>query len=77
MVATSDIVSDYASNTMIRTMSPTALFFLGSPTSVVCQKDGRIIAVTSVFFESFVHKFHGGKDCHGMGTPLPSVYWNH
>jgi len=31
-------------------VSSTALFSGGIPTSVVCQKDGRIIAVTSVFF---------------------------
>jgi hypothetical protein len=54
-------------------------YFWGIPTSVVCQKDALIIAVTSVFFVSFVLsnagteflgylQFHGwqrlvGKDC--------------
>jgi hypothetical protein len=53
MVATSDIGSDYASNYVFELR---LVYFIsgGIPTSVVCQKDDRIIAVTSVFFESFV-----------------------
>jgi hypothetical protein len=50
MVATSDIVSNYIVSNYFLDCD----IFLGSPTSVVCQKDGLIIAVTSVFFESFV-----------------------
>ena len=42
MAATSDIVFDC--------LSSNALFSGGIPTSVVCQKDALIIAVTSVFF---------------------------